>query len=145
MRSSWPINRLYSALVILLVLAAGAYLCWEVATNRTARGGGAVRIKMILLVFALICGWATHTGWSLYRSARTSFDDQSISQPGLRGHKIVRWAEIRSFQGGPAQLCLSDGRTKIILAPFRHRDPMKVLSDVRSRVPLPPPREMVAG
>jgi hypothetical protein len=135
MRSSWPINRLYSTLVVVIVLVAGGYLCWEVGSHAARGAGGSLEGLTVVVVFALAVGWAAEVGWSLYVSSRTSFDEHSISQPGLMGPKVLRWTEIKSVQQRPGALRLSDGRIQIVVAPFRHRDPAKVLSDVRSRAP----------
>jgi hypothetical protein len=134
-RQSWPSSTTYAILVVVLFAIAAAYPAWVMTVDgvrRSVAGAGLLWIVAIDVVSVCVPAWL---GWAAYRNHQTTFDDETISQPGVLGPKVVRWANVIAVRHQAAGLHLSDGRTTIVVAPFVYRQPTQVYADIFARVP----------
>jgi hypothetical protein len=135
MRRSWPSSTAYAILAPVLFATAAGYPAWVLTAEVLGKPASGPGVLAILLNAVVGIGAPAWFGWAVYRNHRTTFDNDTISQPGLRGPKVVRWADVVAVRQEVAGLHVSDGRTTIVIAPFAFRQPTQVYADVVARVP----------
>ena len=83
----------------------------------------------LLLSFAYLCS-------SPIIQLRTKYTDNGIEQPSIFGSKFLHWQDIREIRNiTTGNIILVSSNTKININPNLFLDPLKLLSEIRSRVP----------
>ena len=72
--------------------------------------------------------------WKIYRDANTVISGDGVTQPGIRGTRVIAWSEITRVRSlGSLGFHIYAGRKKIVVTAYAYKNAPEVVEALRSQ------------